>query len=282
MRHALAVAAFLVVSAGVALGADSEQARDHYLKGTRAFELGLYDEAIAEYVAAYKIKDDPALLFNLGQAHRLANHPAEALHFYKTYLSKMPEATNRAEVEAKMAEMSRLLERPKPPAREPPPEAAPVTPAASAPSREARPTSVAAKATPVVPPATVPVATMQTEPTEASNPGQGLRLAGMASAAGGLALVGTGIVFGVLARRASDDLTQLDQNRGVFDPSKESAGQRDQILAGVFLGVGAAAIATGAVLYVLGARNGDETAHAVLISPSVAAHAAGASMRLVF
>ena len=102
MRQALVIAVFFVLSAGAARGADHESARDHYMKGTRAYELGLYDEAVAEYMAAYKIKDDPALLFNLAQAHRLANHPAEALRFYRTYLAKVPTAANRTEVEAKM------------------------------------------------------------------------------------------------------------------------------------------------------------------------------------
>ena len=84
------------------------QAREHYAKGTKAFELGLYDEAIAEYMAAYKSKDDPALLFNLGQANRLAGHLAEATHFYRLYLRKSPEAPNRAEIEARIGELVRL------------------------------------------------------------------------------------------------------------------------------------------------------------------------------
>jgi len=98
--------------------------------------------------------------------------------------------------------------------------------------------------------------------------------------AGGLALVGAGVVFGVLAKQAGDRLTQLDQNRGVFDASKESTGRRDQVLEGVFIGVGAAAVATGAILYVLGARAGQD--QAITLSPAVAAHCAGATLRMVF
>ena len=105
MRYLVVMAALLTLSAGVARGDDQGTARDHYIKGTRAYELGLYDEAIAEYMAAYKAKDDPALLFNLGQAHRLAGHPAEALRFYKTYLAKLPEANNRADVESKIRDL---------------------------------------------------------------------------------------------------------------------------------------------------------------------------------
>jgi tetratricopeptide (TPR) repeat protein len=270
--------AFLALCAGAAFGADHDSARDHYVKGTRAYELGLYEEAIAEYMAAYKIKDDPALLFNLGQAHRLANHPAEALRFYKTYLAKVPGATNRAEVEAKMADLNRQIEQQQLPPAQPVPETAAASPApAAAPEETTR-----SDAAPSVAPPAPPVDIAQPAPAQPPRPGRGLRIAGIVSAAGGLALVGTGVVFGVLAKQAGDDLTQLDEQNGVFDPSKESAGQRDQLLAGVFIGVGAAAVATGAVLYFLGARGGEEPSQALLVSPSVTAHSAGATLRMVF
>jgi hypothetical protein len=234
-------------------------------------------------MAAYKIKDDPALLFNIGQAHRLAGHNAEALRFYKTYLTKVPEASNRSEVETKMADLATQIEREKqgvaPPAPTPPP--SPVaTPVGSeaVPATDAGLPSAPATAAPVVvtPPVTV------AESATAGTGGRGMRLAGILSAAGGLALVGTGIVFGVLAKQAADDLTELDRNRGIFDPAKEEAGQRDQLLAGIFAGAGAAAIATGVVLYVLGARDGEATSQALTISPSVGPHGAGATLRMVY
>ena len=109
-----------------------------------------------------------------------------------------------------------------------------------------------------------------------------MRLAGIATATGGLALVGTGVVFGVLAKQAADELTKLDQNRGTFDPATEDAGQRDELLAGIFLGVGAAAIATGVVLYVLGSRDGRPQSQAFVVAPSVAPHTAGATLRMMF
>lgn len=74
--------------------------------GSKAFDLGQYEEAIATR-AAYKIKDDPALLYNLGQAHRLAGHHSEALHFYKTFLSRSPDAPNRDEVEKRIVDEGR-------------------------------------------------------------------------------------------------------------------------------------------------------------------------------
>jgi tetratricopeptide (TPR) repeat protein len=286
MRQALVVVAFLFFSTGVALGAERDSARDHYVKGTRAYELGLYEEAIAEYTAAYKLKDDPALLFNIGQAHRLAGHPAEALRLYKTYLAKVPDAPNRADVEAKMTDLARQLEQQKQAAATPAPVPAPA-PATSAPETGAGTGAPSAEASPPVAPANAapaltPTTTTVAEATSAETGGQGMRLAGIATAAAGLALVGTGIVFGVLARQAADDLSELDRNRGVFDPAKEEAGERNQLLAGILIGTGAAAVATGVVLYVLGARDGRPASQAFVISPSVTPRAAGAAFRLVY
>ena len=283
MRHVVAMAAFLTLSAGVARGDDQGTARDHYIKGTRAYELGLYDEAIAEYMAAYKSKDDPALLFNLGQAHRLAGHAAEALRFYKTYLSKLPEAANRADVESKLRELKDLVDKQRQAQAEPP-----AVPGASNPASS----GTVAPGPPAVAPVPTDVgvggnqaasAVVEEAPLERVSLGRGKKLAGIVTAAGGLALVGTGIAFGVLAKQAGDQLTQLDQSRGVFDPSKESAGRRDQVLEGVFIGVGAAAVVTGAILYVVGARAGrDNAPQAITLSPAVATHLAGASLRMAF
>jgi len=280
MRHVVVMATLLALSSGVARGDDGSTARDHYVKGTRAYELGLYDEAIAEYMAAYKAKDDPALLFNLGQAHRLAGHAAEALRFYKTYLSKVPEATNRADVESKIRELTELVERQKH-------TQAALSALAGAGSAPAGPEPTAPEPAPAatgVPPdlgASGPAAVaVQPAPLDRAQPGRGKKLAGIVTAASGLVLVGTGIAFGVLAKRAGDQLTQLDQQRGVFDPSKESAGRRDQAIEGVCIGVGAAAVVAGAVLYVLGARAGHD--RDVTLAPAVATHAAGATLRMVF
>ena len=55
----------LVAATAIAGGVCSEcraderaEAKEHYIKGTKAFELGAYEEAIAEYSAAYRLKDD--------------------------------------------------------------------------------------------------------------------------------------------------------------------------------------------------------------------------------
>ena len=90
--------------------ADSvNDAREHYKQGRIAFDLGHYEDAIIEYEQAYKLKDDPAILFNIAQAHRLAGHLVEALQFYRSFLRRQPDAFNREEVEGKIAEMQRRI-----------------------------------------------------------------------------------------------------------------------------------------------------------------------------
>jgi hypothetical protein len=101
----------MVLCLGSASFADERNiAREHFLKGSKAFDLGLYEKAVEEYMAAYEAKDDPALLYNIAQAHRLAGHSSEALRFYRVFLSKVPQAKNRAEVELKINELQKLVD----------------------------------------------------------------------------------------------------------------------------------------------------------------------------
>jgi len=89
---------------------DLAAAREHFTKGTRAFDLGQYSEAAKEYEAAYKAKDDPALLFNIGQAYRQLGDNVAALRAYKGYLRRVPDAPNRAVVESRIAELTRVIQ----------------------------------------------------------------------------------------------------------------------------------------------------------------------------
>jgi hypothetical protein len=55
-------------------------AREHYSKGTKAFEVGQYDEAAREFAEAYKIKDDPVILY----------HSAAAATFEESIVTRSP------------------------------------------------------------------------------------------------------------------------------------------------------------------------------------------------
>ena len=110
---------------------DVQAARDHYAKGKRLYDVGRFADAANEYEAAYQAKDDPALLFNLGQSYRLAGLPAKALLAYKAYLRNVPDAANRAEVEARVTELQAIVDRAPAPTPETAPSPKPVPQAAA-------------------------------------------------------------------------------------------------------------------------------------------------------
>lgn len=99
-------------AAGAKRGDDpaAAEARRHYEEGTKAFNLGEFPRAIAEFKAAYNAKDDPSLLYNIGQAFRLEGDAAQAIFFYRSYLRNMPNSPNRREVEGRIRTLEKQLE----------------------------------------------------------------------------------------------------------------------------------------------------------------------------
>ena len=68
------------------------EAREHYERGLRDYNLGELDGAIAEFKAAYVRSEAPGLLFNLAQAYRLKRDTERALLLYRSYLRALPNA----------------------------------------------------------------------------------------------------------------------------------------------------------------------------------------------
>jgi tetratricopeptide (TPR) repeat protein len=88
---------------------DVQAARDHYKRGTMLYDLTRYHEAALEYEKAFEAKDDPALLFNIAQAHRLAGEYNDAIRMYRSFLRRVPDTSNRTEVESRITEMQELI-----------------------------------------------------------------------------------------------------------------------------------------------------------------------------
>ena len=91
------IAGLLVLGVRPALAQSSEQdqAREHYKKGLAAYNLGQYSEAASEFEAAYRLFLDPALLFNIAQAHRMNGELEKALNGYRSYLRTAAPGTPR-------------------------------------------------------------------------------------------------------------------------------------------------------------------------------------------
>jgi len=106
----------LVVGLGTpaaAQSSDAARARDLYEEGARLYNLGQYENALRSFEQAYAVSGAKPLLFNIAQAHRLAGpgHCEKALLTYDTYLREDPQASNRIEVEQRIAEMRTCTER---------------------------------------------------------------------------------------------------------------------------------------------------------------------------
>lgn len=216
---------------------DRERAKARYQAGSKLQAAGKYDAAIAEYQAAYELAPLPAMLFNIAQAYRLKGDRRNAIEYYRRYLVAEPKGVGSDEAREHLATLGATTdELESPPTEEPeePPSAEPVV-------------NVAAPGP--APPEDRP-----------ARGGSGLRVAGLATASVGVALVGAGVFFGIQAKSASDDLSGLDPGAGdAWDQSKYQRGESDERLMYVSYGVGAAAIVMGGVLYYLGARSGSST-----------------------
>ncbi len=87
-----------------------EQARVHFQRGKTAFESGKFEVALWEYEKAYELAPLPGFLFNIGQCHRNLDHHQKAISFFRLYLSKKPNASNRRAVEALINELQEKVE----------------------------------------------------------------------------------------------------------------------------------------------------------------------------
>ena len=116
-RTTLLALVVALCASGVASADNRVVAKQHYERGTTLYDLGKYLEAAHEYEAAFDAHSDPALLFNIGQAFRLGGDNASATRAYRSYLRRLPDAPNRAEVERLLASLSSEENRPPAPTR---------------------------------------------------------------------------------------------------------------------------------------------------------------------
>src|SRR5690606_20424292 len=76
--------------------AAKQAARKLVDEGIAAQDAKDYDQAIERYKQAYALVPHPILMFNIGQAHRLAGRPDQAVPFYERYLALDPSGSESA------------------------------------------------------------------------------------------------------------------------------------------------------------------------------------------
>jgi tetratricopeptide (TPR) repeat protein len=186
MRRPTAIAlilALLALPRLVVADDGAAEAKRLYLSGSKHFDLGEYQQALEDFKSAYRVRDEAVLLYNIAQCQRLLGQSEDAVRSYKAYLRRAPTASNRDEVQAKIAALEQALT-----ARD------------------------RARAIPPIPPAP-PTGTIETHPTETAKPETNAQLTATApppherepvykkwwlwTAVGGAVAVGLGVGLGV-------------------------------------------------------------------------------------
>jgi tetratricopeptide (TPR) repeat protein len=231
------------------------QARTHYETGSRKFDVGKYDEAAAEFEAAYEIVGDPVILYNIAQSYRLAQRHDRALAFYKTYLRKVPAANNRAEVESRISDLTKLIADAKRTTEAPP--TGTLKPTAGQVERPVehpveKPVEKPEVEHPVEKPVEKPVAEPQ---PEKPSPSRQPLFRILAYTTGGVAVVmlGVGIGLAVAAQSNASSLEAAAKRGETFDSVLQGVQSRGQSYAtgaiGAFVVAGVAAAGAGAFFY---------------------------------
>jgi tetratricopeptide (TPR) repeat protein len=79
------------------------RARGLFLAGQAAYDRAQFEEALGYFEGAYRLSPRGGLLFNIGLAAERAGNRERALEAFRQYLDEMPDAANRADVEARIA-----------------------------------------------------------------------------------------------------------------------------------------------------------------------------------
>ena len=214
-----------------------DEARTLFNKATVEYNVGRFQQALELYTKAYERMPKPALLFNIGQCHRLLGHYDQALFFYSGYLREQPDAPNRGLVEQHIAEAKQALEQQRAAQTEAQRSAAQQS-ASSPPPAPAHASEQGQSSAPPPPP--VASAPDHSSPV--------LRIAGLATAGAGVVLLGTGVALGVHANSVSNELSQVSSQHGTWTTGYQSdydSGKSAATAATVLYVVGAAAIVGG-------------------------------------
>ena len=208
------------------------------------------DRGIELLAELYAETNDPTYIYNQGRCYQQNGRAADALIRFREYLRKATaiDAADKASVERVIGELEQ--------------------------QEQARQAAAAPTSAPT------PAATVTSPAPEPRADRRQLRIAGIAVAGLGAVALAGGIYFGLRTQQLSDEVS-ADAKRMMFSQSKYDEGTRAEILQWVGYAVGGVALATGAVLYVVGAGMfGGETT--VSAAPVLGPREAGASVRIRF
>lgn len=114
MRSAVVLGLFVVLAVTNAhatppANPNRAQARALYESANSHYNLSEYAEALKDFKEAYRLINDPVLLFNIAQCHRQLKELEDAARFYRAYRREYPDAPNRDEVDRLIVQMDEAI-----------------------------------------------------------------------------------------------------------------------------------------------------------------------------
>jgi hypothetical protein len=225
---------------------------------------GDYAKGVALLSELFVDTRNPTHIYNQGRCFEQNRRYEDAIARFQEYLrvGRMLSADEVAEANKHIADCQQLLGNSAPRPSDVPVTAKPLSPEPGpAPAEPTQPSGVTA---PLV--------------ESTGRPGRGLRTAGIVVGASGVASVIAGVVLSLKANSLASDMEKLDG----YTPDKESSRKSYKNLGLAAYGVGAACIATGGVLYVLGLRTPSTQPPSVALAPILAPGGAGAAIMGAF
>jgi tetratricopeptide (TPR) repeat protein len=226
----------LIAALFLALGAPSadvsKEVREHLKAGQLHYSLGEFADAAKEFRQAFRLKQDPGLLFNIAQCERQLHEYQQAYFHYRQYLNARADAPNKTEVESLIEQMRYKMDE-----------------EAEQKTRIARDPAAAKNSE-----STLPVAPAESvAPARAPAPAAGtsrLRITGYAALGAGALGEGLAFVFHNSAKSAADQFNSkyaAGTLTGADAQLKSDAESKGKLATAALIG-GAALLVTGAVL----------------------------------
>lgn len=228
MNRLALIAIAVLASARIA---SAETAAELFKQATDKYEKGEYRAAVKLFDDAYALVHDPVYLFNIAQAYRKLFDCVPSSQYFKRYLAEATDAdvAQRKKVQQWIDELAPCV-------------------------RERETVVVKPKPLPIEPPKPPPIAPV-------IDNGRGFRIAGLTLVGTGAVAVVVGSLFG---KRGNDIQADLDAECTMGcawtadRERRDHDGARANLIAGIGWVAGGAAIAGGAVLYVVGrSRRGE-------------------------
>jgi tetratricopeptide (TPR) repeat protein len=254
-------------------------ARKQMRAGLRQYKRGEYAQAIEKLKIALALANQPIVLYHIGRAYQAKKDTAQAKYYLKQFLERSKKRRHRKQ----RADAKKRLEalasagttgpkpdpktdtNPKPdPKTDTNPKPDPKIDTNPKPDPDTRPHADPPRPDPVPDP-------VLTNPTERPRGRSGLRTAGLISVAVGVGLAATGGYFAKVASDRSDEISKLFDSGVAWDPSYDDLydeGETARRNSRILLGVGAAAVVGGTVMYLLGRRGGAPAKAKLGIAPT--------------